>query len=178
MKKIRMIKALNLFDLKVGDECEVDIDGNIYWSGGSSYYYISASLLVSNGYAKWVEEEKKEYWSICEYGIITKYTDHSDNVDEYRKSIGNYFTTREEAETSIKVKQYIHEINEYIRGENDGFDRCYVIEALGDGSSNVYWTSSEKYSFLEKCSTTAVGYRVMSKFKTELDFIRDNYRRI
>lgn len=51
-------------------------------------------------------EEPKEYWGIdyssCHKGGIEEFTYDDDNIDEFNKSIGNYFETKEEAEQAVE----------------------------------------------------------------------------
>ena len=51
-------------------------------------------------------EEPKEYWGIdytsCRKGGIEEFTYDNDNIDEFNKSIGNYFETKEEAEKAVE----------------------------------------------------------------------------
>lgn len=51
-------------------------------------------------------EEPKEYWGIdytsCRKGGIEEFTYDNDNIDEFNKSIGNYFETEEKAEKAVE----------------------------------------------------------------------------
>lgn len=48
-------------------------------------------------------EEPKEYWTIdWSCTGVTTYKDSGDDIDEFNKSIGNYFETKDEAEKALE----------------------------------------------------------------------------
>lgn len=60
-----------------------------------------------------LEEDDKKYWTVSGSGEITSLSDYSDDFDRFKKEIGNYFKTREEAEEyleDLKVKTEIKNI--------------------------------------------------------------------
>lgn len=99
-KKTGEIAELNYYDgfLQVVDTssslCGNSIKGE----------YTSISELS----ADWEDapEEPKEYWGIdyasCRKGGIEEFTYDNDNIDEFNKSIGNYFETKEEAKKAVE----------------------------------------------------------------------------
>lgn len=87
----------------IGDLVAYDADKGIFAvkaQGGDRYYYYSLAAL----HEVWEDYEgPKEYWTIdwtC-IGVTTnKYS--GDDVDDFNKSIGNYFETEEEAELAVR----------------------------------------------------------------------------
>lgn len=79
-------------------------DGLSFRNGDKEYYYHSLAELN----ADWEDapEEPKEYWGIdytsCRKGGIDEFTYDNDDIDEFNKSIGNYFETKEEAEKAVE----------------------------------------------------------------------------
>lgn len=57
-------------------------------------------------------EEPKEYWYIDTEGTITCEQDDEAQYDNYRKQIGNYFDTREEAEKAVEKLKAIKRLKD------------------------------------------------------------------
>ncbi len=80
-------------------------------------------------------EEPKEYWTIdwtC-IGVTTnKYS--GDDVDDFNKSIGNYFETKEEAEEAVeKLKAW-----KRLKDDNFKFEGWYYdVEPISNGRVNI-----------------------------------------
>ena len=49
-----------------------------------------------------LNSKETEYWYVTDNGYICTNTDDGDSWDEYRKEIGNYFSSREEARKAVK----------------------------------------------------------------------------
>lgn len=48
------------------------------------------------------KNKETEYWYVTDNGYICTNTDDGDSWDEYRKEVGNYFSSREEARKAVK----------------------------------------------------------------------------
>ena len=49
-----------------------------------------------------LKNKETEYWYVTDNGYICTNTDDGDSWDEYRKEVGNYFSSREEARKAVK----------------------------------------------------------------------------
>lgn len=67
--------------------------------GGDRCYYYSLAALNEI----WKDyEEPKSYWFIHQNGTISNINWDGGEQDNYRKAIGNYFSSREEAEKAVE----------------------------------------------------------------------------
>ena len=66
------------------------------------HYWEYDSLTELNSEWEDVPEEPKEYWFIYENGSIGNINWNNGEQDNLRKSIGNYFETKEEAEQALE----------------------------------------------------------------------------
>lgn len=48
------------------------------------------------------KNSETEYWYVTDNGYICTNTDDGDSWDEYRKEVGNYFSSREEARKAVE----------------------------------------------------------------------------
>ena len=85
--------------------CEYDITKGI--SFGVDHHDGNPTMACYNSLAElneeWCDyEEPKEYWYVTDNGYICTNTDDGDSWDEYRKEVGNYFSSREEAEKAVE----------------------------------------------------------------------------
>lgn len=64
------------------------------------FYYDSIDGFIKD----WADpyEEPKEYWFVSDNGYICSCIDDGDSWDEHRKEVGNYFSSREEAEQVVE----------------------------------------------------------------------------
>ena len=97
--KLRNKKTPNKFgeivpyDVGKGSGIAIKTDQGIVW-----YYH---SLAELNEEWEDVSEEPKEYWFISDrYKVF--HTEDTSFIDKERKSLGNYFETREEAEKAVE----------------------------------------------------------------------------
>lgn len=101
--KIGVIKTFSLSpDDKIGEiavECT-----------GCTYYYNNLAELCE----KWedYEEPKEYYWLRSGIGDICETKDTDTENDKFRKSIGNYFSSREEAEQAVEKLKALTEAKE------------------------------------------------------------------
>lgn len=49
-----------------------------------------------------LKNKETEYWYVTDNGYICTNTDDGDSWDEYRKEVGNYFSSREEARKAVE----------------------------------------------------------------------------
>lgn len=92
-------------------------------SGGEHrFYYKSIDGFIED----WADpyEEPKEYWFVSDNGYICSCIDDGDSWDEHRKEVGNYFSSREEAEKAVEKLKAVKRL----RDKGFEFD---VIPALG-----------------------------------------------
>lgn len=81
------------------------IDEN--WNAKGDKKYVYHSLTELNEEWEDAPEEPKEYWYVSDNGYICTHIDDGDSWDEHRKEIGNYFSSREEAEKAVeKLKAF------------------------------------------------------------------------
>ena len=144
MKKYRLLKDSSIF--KAGDIFKLE-GGNLYyypaengtenahWFDRIMAYHHKTLEKFPNILDEWFEEveEPKEYWCINEWGIIEDTDYKNDKYDNAAKEIGNYFSSKEEAELAVRklkawkrlkdkgfkfVEHQIHGMTE--DGEGDG----------------------------------------------------------
>ena len=113
MKKYRLLKDSSIF--KAGDIFKLE-GGNLYyypaengtenahWFDRIMAYHHKTLEKFPNILDEWFEEveEPKEYWCINEWGIIEDTDYKNDKYDNAAKEIGNYFSSKEEAELAVE----------------------------------------------------------------------------
>ena len=78
-------------------------------SEGHNYAYRTLAELNE----EWEDyEEPKEYWFISDRGEIF-HTEDNMSIDEKRKSFGNYFETKEEAEKALEKLKAVKRLKNY-----------------------------------------------------------------
>lgn len=90
--KLRNKQTWEIVDFKMHKYVGLSDDGNLVYEpfNGSIEEWEDAS------------KEPKEYWFVSDNGYICPYTDDGDSWDEHRKEVGNYFSSREEAEKAVE----------------------------------------------------------------------------
>lgn len=81
-----------------------------------------------------VPEEPKEYWYISDNGYICSNMDEEDSWDEFRKAIGNYFETKEEAEKAVEKLKALTEAKEdglVIKGYYYNHEDLVILADIG-----------------------------------------------
>ena len=105
--------------------------------------------------AEWEDyEEPKEYWYIDEYGSIddTPYV-KEDEVDQTRMAIGNFFTTKEEAERAIeKLKAWKRLKDKGFRfeGIKEDFTRILQQNPFRTGKRYLQFNKSEDEDWMKE----------------------------
>lgn len=97
----------------------------------------------------------KEYWILNTAGDIQWCENFNDQVDKFRRKIGNYFKTKEEAEEyleDLKVKAEIKKIAKELNGDRE-----------------IDWDNEDqaKYSLFYNCVSKNAGYDWEYSKKTE-----------
>lgn len=155
MKKYRLLKDLptfkagEIFKLKGGNLYYYPAENgteNAHWSDRIMAYHHKTLEKFPNILDEWFEEveEPKEYWCINEWGIIEDTDYKNDKYDNAAKEIGNYFSSKEEAERAVeklkawkRLKDLGAKFNDYNLGDLSGTDYIgdkYLIEL--DGLTN------------------------------------------
>lgn len=94
------------------------------------------------------KNKETEYWYVTDNGYICTNTDDGDSWDEYRKEVGNYFSSREEARKAVK------KLKAWKRLKDKGFEFNPVdkYEALCGNGFNIPITATmppEAYTDVE-----------------------------
>lgn len=118
----------------IGDLVAYDAEKGIFAvkaQGGDRCYYYSLAAL----HEVWEDyEEPKEYWAIDIYSKGAEdFKNSNDDVDKFNKEIGNYFSSREEAEKALE------KLKAWKRLKDKGF------RVVDYGDENIRYEIKDRY---------------------------------
>lgn len=136
MKRYRLIRDLPTFN--AGETFELSDDGDLWQDGGDkvrAYHRITLAKFP-NILTDWFEESK-EYWYIGDDGTIYKGESEETGQTEFRKLIGNYFETKEEAEKAVEKLKAWKRLRDYWETEILGWETKDVLTGENWQTVNV-----------------------------------------
>ena len=87
-----------------------------------------------------VSEEPKEYWAIdwTRTDGVSTFKDSNDDIDDFNKSIGNYFETKEEAEKAVE------KLEAFKRLKDKGFEFRWIDMQTGQIKYSFFLKEGQK----------------------------------
>jgi hypothetical protein len=108
------------------------------------------------------KNKETEYWYVTDNGYICTNTDDGDSWDEYRKEVGNYFSSREEARKAVE------KLKVWKRLKDKGFE---IEDWTNDIGDNYYKTGDVVLNLNNVRNRDWNPVVQISEIKNELDLL-------